>query len=51
MSYLPFAFFCWLCPIIAIIYGFTGKFMWKTGDIASKKVYSSEPAPEAVPAE
>ncbi|MBQ6372640.1 MAG: Na+/H+ antiporter NhaC, partial [Oscillospiraceae bacterium] len=51
VSYLPFAFFCWLCPIIAIIYGFTGKFMWKTGDIASKKVYSSEPVPEAVPAE
>ena len=50
-SYLPFAFFCWLCPIIAIIYGFTGKFMWKTGDIASKKVYSSELTPEAVPAE
>ena len=39
VEYLPFAFFCWLCPIIAIIYGFTGKFVWKTGEKASQKTY------------
>lgn len=39
LSYLPFATFCWICPILAIIYGFTGKFFWKTGEIASKRTY------------
>lgn len=24
LSYLPFAIFCWLCPILTVIYGFTG---------------------------
>lgn len=46
VAYVPYAFFCWFCPIIAIIYGFTGKFVWKTGEIASKKVYA-QPALEA----
>ena len=32
MSYLPFTMFCWLCPVLAIVYGFTGKFFWKTGE-------------------
>lgn len=27
MSYLPFAMFCWLCPVLAIVYGFTGKIL------------------------
>lgn len=39
LAYLPYAFFCWLCPIIAIIYGFTGKFVWKTGQKNSQKTY------------
>lgn len=43
-SYLPFAFFCWLCPIIAILYGFTGKFVWKTGEIKSQRTYEDEAA-------
>ncbi|MFC5713172.1 Na+/H+ antiporter NhaC [Thalassorhabdus alkalitolerans] len=30
LSYLPYAFFCLLCPIIAVIYGFTGITMEKT---------------------
>lgn len=42
ISYLPFAFFCWLCPVIAIIYGFTGKFVWKTGEIKSQRTYADE---------
>ena len=42
VSYLPFTFFCWLCPIIAIIYGFTGKFVWKTGEIKSQRTYEDE---------
>ena len=41
-SYVPFAFFCWLCPVIAIIYGFTGKFVWKTGEIKSQRTYEEE---------
>lgn len=39
LEYLPYSFFCWLCPIIAIIYGFTGKFLWKTGEKPSIKTY------------
>lgn len=31
LAYLPFAFFCLLCPIITIIYGFTGVSMKKDG--------------------
>lgn len=41
LDYLPYSFFCWICPIIAIIYGFTGKFVWKTGEKASVKTYRS----------
>lgn len=49
MEYLPYAFFCWLCPIIAIIYGFTGKFLWKTGEKPSVKTYRPvEEAQQAV---
>lgn len=44
ISYLPFAFFCWLCPVIAIIYGFTGKFVWKTGEIKSQRTYADDMA-------
>lgn len=40
LEYLPYSFFCWICPIIAIIYGFTGKFVWKTGEKSSIKTYS-----------
>ena len=29
MEYLPYAFLCYLTPIIAIIYASTGKFIWK----------------------
>jgi len=38
-AYFPFAVFNWIVPIIAIIYGFTGKFQWKTGDIPSTRTY------------
>ena len=31
--------FCWLCPVLAIVYGFTGKFFWKTGEKSSQKIY------------
>ncbi len=41
LSYAPYALVCWLCPIIAIIYGFAGKFQWKTGEIPSKRAYSN----------
>ena len=39
LEYLPFSFFCWICPVIALIYGFTGKFLWKTGQKPSQKTY------------
>ncbi len=40
LSFVPYAFFCWLCPIIAIVYAFTGKFFWKTGEKPSQRVYA-----------
>ena len=46
--YLPFALFNWICPLIAIVWGFTGMFQWKTGQISSKKTY--RPVDEAVSA-
>ncbi len=39
LEYFPYACFCWLCPILAIIYGFTGKFVWKTGEKPSQRTY------------
>lgn len=39
VAYLPFAVFCWIDPIIAVIYGFTGKFFWKTGEKNSIRTY------------
>lgn len=39
IAYLPFSVFNWIVPIIAIIYGFTGKFQWKSGEIPSRKTY------------
>ena len=39
LEYLPFSFFCWICPIVALTYGFTGKFLWKTGEKASLRTY------------
>lgn len=38
-SYAPYAILCWIVPIIAVMYGFSNKFQWKTGDIPSKKTY------------
>ncbi|MEE1113589.1 MAG: Na+/H+ antiporter NhaC family protein, partial [Eubacterium sp.] len=37
--YLPYAFFNLLTPVIAILWGFLGKFQWKTGEIPSKRTY------------
>ena len=42
LDFVPYAFFCWICPMIAIVYGFTGKFVWKTGEIPSKYTYDDE---------
>ena len=47
-AYLPFALFNWICPLVAIVWGFTGLFQWKTGQIASKKTY--RPVDSAPPA-
>lgn len=42
MEYAPYAILCWVVPIIAIIYGFTNKFQWKTGEIPSSKEYNKD---------
>jgi NhaC family Na+:H+ antiporter len=39
VEYLPYTYLAFLAPIIAIVYGFTGKFMFKEGDITSVKTY------------
>ena len=39
IEFIPFSFFCWICPLLAIIYAFTGKFFWKTGEKASMRTY------------
>ena len=41
------AMFCWLCPVLAIVYGFTGKFFWKTGEKSSQKIYQLSTLMEA----
>ena len=42
ISYIPYAFLCWVVPVIAMVYGFTGKFVWKTGEKASVRVYEED---------
>ena len=42
MSFLPFAVFNWVVPVIAIVFGFMGKFQWKTGEIKSAKTYQMQ---------
>lgn len=41
VSYLPYAFLNYICPIVAIIFGYLGLFQWKTGQIKSNKTYRS----------
>lgn len=38
-AFLPFAVFNWVVPLVAITFGFLGKFQWKTGEIKSNKTY------------
>lgn len=40
IEYLPYVFLAYLAPIITTIYGFTGKFMFKEGEVKSVKTYS-----------
>ncbi len=39
ISFIPFAFFCWICPLLSILYAATGKFFWKTGERSSQRTY------------
>ena len=51
-TYLPFAFFNLLCPLIAILWGFLGKFQWTTQDVIDGKYKSTKtyrPIPTAEP--
>ncbi|WP_053956005.1 Na+/H+ antiporter NhaC [Inediibacterium massiliense] len=47
LEYAPYVFLAFLTPIIAILYGFTGKFMFKEGDISSVKTYHDSEKEEA----
>jgi len=38
MEYLPYAFLCYLTPIVAIIYASTGKFIWKEDTAKNDKI-------------
>lgn len=38
MAYLPYAFLCYLTPIVAIIYATTGKFIWKKEESSDSTV-------------
>lgn len=40
VEYLPYVFLAYLTPIISIIYGITGKFIFKEGDVVSTKAYN-----------
>ena len=46
IEYLPYVFLAFLAPLISIIYGFTGKFMFREGDISSVKTYHDEEVTE-----
>jgi len=48
VAYAPYAILNWLTPMIAILFGFMGKFQWKTGDIASTKTYRVESEKEVI---
>lgn len=39
VEYLPYVYLAFLAPTIAIIYAFTGKFMFKEGDIKTVRTY------------
>ncbi len=41
IEYLPYVFLAYLAPIIAIIYGITGKFIFKEGEIETRQSYSA----------
>lgn len=47
VSFLPYAVFNWVVPVIAIIFGFANKFQWKTGEIRSTKTYRQANAEES----
>lgn len=40
LDYLPYVYLAFLAPVISIIYGWTGKFMFKEGEIKSVKTYN-----------
>ncbi|SES82807.1 transporter, NhaC family (TC 2.A.35) [Natronincola peptidivorans] len=42
MEYFPYVYLSFVTPIIAVIYGFTGMFIFKEGDIKSVKTYNDD---------
>jgi NhaC family Na+:H+ antiporter len=40
IEYLPYVYLSFLAPLITILYGWTGKFMFKEGEISSVKTYN-----------
>ncbi|WP_286829921.1 MULTISPECIES: Na+/H+ antiporter NhaC [Kordiimonas] len=44
LDYLPYTFFGLIVPAVTIVLAFSNKFMFREGDIASKRTYSTAPA-------
>ncbi|CAD0187245.1 Malate-2H(+)/Na(+)-lactate antiporter [Ruegeria sp. THAF57] len=46
LAYLPFAFFCWLSPLVTLVFGFMGWTIWKIepeqGELDAKKPVPAE---------
>ena len=42
LDYLPYVFLAYFTPLIAILYGITGKFIFKEGDISSVRTYHDD---------
>lgn len=50
-EYIPFAFFCFLCPIFSLIYGLTGFTIVKTEDVPQDSLQPADELSEALVAE
>lgn len=44
LQYVPYAIFCWACPLIAIFYASINKFFWKTGEHKTLRTYRQDAA-------
>lgn len=47
-EYIPFAFFCFLCPLFSLIYGLTGFTIVKTEDVPQDSLQPADELSEAL---